>query len=63
MGTPIFIDTIYGPYMTAMILFQSQPQFKNLGKSEEVEDAQIKALHEFQQQNPDAWHSASGIKA
>ena len=33
-------------------------QFKNLGKSEEVEDAQIKALHEFQQQNPDAWHSA-----
>jgi nucleoside-diphosphate-sugar epimerase len=38
-------------------------QFKNLGKSEEVEDAQIKALHEFQQQNPDAWHTASGIKA
>jgi hypothetical protein len=63
MGTPIFIDTIYGPYMTTMILFRSQPQFKNLGKSEEVEDAQIKALHEFQQQNPEAWHSASGIKA
>jgi len=57
-GDAYFIDTIYGPYMTAMILFQSQPQFENLGKSEEVEDAQIKSLHEFQQQNPDAWHSA-----
>jgi hypothetical protein len=43
-GNAYFIDTIYGPYMTAMILFQSQPQFANLGKSEEVEDAQIKAF-------------------
>ncbi len=57
-GDAYFIDTIYGPYMTAMILFQSQPQYANLGKSEEVEDAQIKSLHEFQQQNPDAWHSS-----
>ena len=57
-GDAYFIDTIYGPYMTAMILFQSQPQFANLRKSEDVEDAQIKSLHEFQQQNPDAWHSA-----
>ena len=57
-GDAYFIDTIYGPYMTAMILFQSQPQFANLGKSEEVQDQQIKSLHEFQQQNPDAWHSA-----
>lgn len=57
-GNAHFIDTIYGPYMTAMILFQSQPQFASLGKSEEVQDQQIKSLHEFQQQNPDAWHSA-----
>jgi len=57
-GDAYFIDTIYGPYMTAMILFQSQPQFANLEKSEEFEDAQIKSLHEFQQQNPNAWHSA-----
>ena len=57
-GDAYFIDTIYGGYMTAMILFQSQPRFANLGKSEVVEDAQIKSLHEFQQQNPDAWHSA-----
>jgi uroporphyrinogen decarboxylase len=57
-GDAYFIDTIYGPYMTAMILFQSQPQFATLGKSEEVESEQIKSIHEFQQQNPDAWHSA-----
>src|SRR6202453_3956213 len=48
-GDAYFIDTIYGPYMTAMILFQSQPQFASLGKSEEVQDEQIKSLHEFQQ--------------
>lgn len=57
-GDAYFIDTIYGPYMTAMILFQAQPQFSSLGKSEEVQDAQIKSLHDFQQQNPDAWHGA-----
>jgi len=57
-GDAYFIDTIYGPYMTAMILFQSQPQFAALGKSEEIEDEQIKSLHDFQQQNPDAWHGA-----
>jgi hypothetical protein len=54
-GDAYFIDTIYGPYMTAMILFQSQPQFARLGKSEEVQDEQIKSPHAFQQQNPDAW--------
>lgn len=44
--------------MTAMILYQSQPQFASQPKSEEVQDEQIKSLHELQQQNPDAWHSA-----
>ncbi len=57
-GDAYFIDTIYGPYMTAMILFQSQTQFANLPKSDEVRDEQIKSLHEFQQQNPEAWHGA-----
>src|ERR1700742_4445685 len=57
-GDAYFVDTIYGPYMTAMILFQSQPQFARMGKSEEVQDEQIKSLHAFQQQNPDAWHGA-----
>jgi uroporphyrinogen decarboxylase len=57
-GDAYFIDTLYGPYMTAMILYQSQPQFANQPKSEEVEDQQLKSLNEFQKQNPDAWHSA-----
>src|ERR1700742_1116342 len=57
-GDAYFVDTLYGPYMTAMILFQSQPQFAKQPKSEEAQDAQIKSLHEFQQQNPDAWHAA-----
>jgi uroporphyrinogen decarboxylase len=57
-GDAYFIDTIYGPYMTAMILFQSQPQFASQGKSEEVKDEQIQSLHEFQKANPDGWHDA-----
>jgi uroporphyrinogen decarboxylase len=57
-GDAYFIDTLYGPYMTAMILFQSQPEFANQKKSDELETQQIKSLHEFQKQNPDAWHSA-----
>lgn len=57
-GDAYFIDTLYGPYMTAMILYQSQPQFANLSKSEEVKDEQIRSLREFQRENPDAWHAA-----
>jgi uroporphyrinogen decarboxylase len=57
-GDAYFIDTIYGPYMTAMILYQSQPQFANQPKSDELLDQQLKGLREFQQQNPDAWHNA-----
>jgi hypothetical protein len=57
-GDTYFIDTLYGPYMTAMILYQSQPQFANQPKSDEVQDQQLKSLRDFQLQNPDAWHNA-----
>ena len=57
-GDAYFIDTIYGPYMTAMILYQSQARFAKLPKSDEAQDEQIKSLHEFQQQNPEGWHTA-----
>ena len=57
-GDAYFIDTLHGPYMTAMILFESQPQFANEKKSDDTDTAHIKSLHEFQQSNPDAWHSA-----
>jgi uroporphyrinogen decarboxylase len=57
-GDAYFIDTLYGPYMTAMILFGAQPQFAKLGKSEEIQDQVISSLHDFQKQNPDGWHTA-----
>jgi uroporphyrinogen decarboxylase len=57
-GDAYFIDTIYGPYMTAMILYQSQSEFANLPDSEEVKDEQIKSLHGFQEENPNGWHAA-----
>jgi uroporphyrinogen decarboxylase len=57
-GDAYFIDTIYGPYMTAMILYQSQAQFANLPKSDGAKDEQIKSLHAFQQQNSEGWHTA-----
>jgi uroporphyrinogen-III decarboxylase len=56
-GDAYFIDTLYGPYMTAMILFQSQPQFAGLS-SEEADKKVIGALHDFQKQHPDEWHTA-----
>jgi uroporphyrinogen decarboxylase len=57
-GDAYFIDTIYGPYMTAMILFGAQPQFAKLKKSGETPDEVIRGLRDFQQQNPDGWHTA-----
>jgi len=57
-GDAYFVDTLYGPYMTAMILFQAQPQFAGRGSSEEVTNEVIGDLHEFQKTNPDGWHRA-----
>ncbi len=57
-GSAYFIDTLYGPYMTAMILFQAEPQFANRGNSEEIGDEVIATLHGFQKTNPDGWHRA-----
>jgi uroporphyrinogen decarboxylase len=56
-GDAYFIDTLYGPYMTAMILFRSQPEYAKLGE-EEGEKAVIPALHAFQKEHPDEWHTA-----
>jgi len=57
-GDAYYIDTIYGPYMTAMIIFQAEPQFAKLGDSEETKDETIRALQDFQKANPDGWHTA-----
>jgi len=50
-----FIDTLYGPYMTAMILFQSLPEFAQYKESDK---RILKALNDFQKQHPDQWHTA-----
>jgi uroporphyrinogen-III decarboxylase len=57
-GDAYFIDTIYGPYMTAMILFGAEPQFAKLGKADEARDQTISGLRDFQKANPDQWHTA-----
>ena len=57
-GDAYFIDTIYGPYMTAMILFQSQPQFAGQSGSDEVRSEVIQGIREFQTAHPDEWHTA-----
>lgn len=57
-GDAYFIDTLYGPYMTAMLLYQAQPQFANGGNSDEVRDEAIAGIHDFQKANPDGWHRA-----
>jgi uroporphyrinogen decarboxylase len=57
-GDAYFIDTIYGPYMTAMILFRAQPEYSGVGKSEEAGDKVLGAIHDFQKEHPDQWHTA-----
>ena len=57
-GDAYFVDTLYGPYMTAMLLLQAQPQFAARGNSEEVTNEVISSLHEFQKTNPEGWHRA-----
>lgn len=54
-GDAYFIDTLYGPYMTAMILFRSQPEF---AKFEENDKRILRAINDFQKQHPDEWHTA-----
>jgi uroporphyrinogen-III decarboxylase len=57
-GDAYYIDTIYGPYMTAMILFRAQPEFSGLTQAEEAGPKVLDAIHGFQQAHPDQWHDA-----
>jgi uroporphyrinogen-III decarboxylase len=57
-GDAYFIDTLYGPYMTAMLLLAKEPEFANKGKSEEVSDAVIRRLQVFQKENTSEWDNA-----
>jgi uroporphyrinogen decarboxylase len=55
-GDAYFVDTLYGPYMTAMLLYQAQ--LPTRANADEVRDEAIAALHDFQKSNPDSWHRA-----
>jgi len=57
-GDAYFIDTLYGPYMTAMLLLTAEPEFAKLGKSEETSDAVIRSLSAFQKEHTDQWEIA-----
>jgi len=56
-GDAYFIDTVYGPYMTAMLLLAAQPEFAGRKNSED-RDPVISALHSFQRDNTAAWEQA-----
>jgi len=55
-GDAYFIDTIYGPYMTAMLLLAAEPQFA--GKGEANMGRVVDALHTFQQEHTAEWEQA-----
>jgi len=57
-GDAYFIDTLYGPYMTAMLLLAAEPEFANQGKSEETSDAVIRSLSNFQKEHTAEWEAA-----
>jgi uroporphyrinogen decarboxylase len=56
-GDAYFIDTLYGPYMTAMLLLAAEPEFAAKKGSEDRTDV-INRIHSFQKENPSAWEGA-----
>ncbi len=57
-GDAYFIDTIYGPYMTAMLLLAAEPQFASAPKTEEGMGQVVAALRTFQQEHTAEWQQA-----
>jgi uroporphyrinogen decarboxylase len=55
-GDAYYIDTIYGPYMTAMLLLAAEPQFA--GTDEAKMGRVVDALHTFQQEHTAQWEQA-----
>jgi hypothetical protein len=56
-GDAYFIDTVYGPYMTAMLLLAAEPQFSGANSSPDRGQV-ISALHTFQQEHSAEWARA-----
>jgi hypothetical protein len=60
-GDAYFIDTLYGPYMTAQLLLTAEPQFRDQKLSDDLLLNQLgSALQAFQKSNPQAWHDMLG---
>ncbi len=55
-GDAYFIDTLYGPYMTAMLLLAAEPEFASKTGGEDRTDV-INHIHTFQQENTAAWEA------
>jgi uroporphyrinogen decarboxylase len=53
-GDAYFIDTLYGPYMTAMLLLAAEPEFAGKKDAEDRSDV-ISRIHTFQKENTAAW--------
>jgi uroporphyrinogen-III decarboxylase len=56
-GDAYFIDTLYGPYMTAMLLLAAEPQFAGKKGGEDRTDV-IHSIHDFQKENSAGWEQA-----
>jgi uroporphyrinogen decarboxylase len=56
-GDAYFVDTLYGPYMTAMLLLAAEPEFAGKKDAEDRSDV-ISAIHTFQKENTAAWEAA-----
>jgi uroporphyrinogen decarboxylase len=56
-GDAYFIDTLYGPYMTAMLLLAAEPEFAGKKDAEDRSDV-ISRIHTFQKENTAAWEGA-----
>jgi uroporphyrinogen decarboxylase len=56
-GDAYFVDTLYGPYMTAMLLLAAEPEFAGKKDAEDRSEV-IDRIHTFQKENPSAWEGA-----
>jgi uroporphyrinogen decarboxylase len=56
-GDAYFIDTVYGPYMTAMLLAAAEPPFAGKKGGEDRTEV-IRYLQDFQKEHPAEWEEA-----
>src|SRR6202161_3634412 len=56
-GDAYFVDTLYGPYMTAMLLLAAEPEFAGKKNAEDRSEV-IARIHSFQKENASAWEGA-----